>query len=49
MDHILNCEDTADCKEVSRDIVNVDRKGWLDSAESLCFDGIQAKFLQNGR
>ena len=47
MDRILNCEDAADCKEVSRDIVNLDRKGWVDSAESLCFDSIQAKFLQN--
>ena len=45
MEHILNCEDAADCKEVSRDIVKLDRKGWIDSAESLCFDGIQAKFL----
>ena len=47
MDRILNCKDAADCKEVSRDIVNLDRKGWIDSAESLCFNGIQAKFLQN--
>ena len=47
MDHILNCEDVADCKEVSRDITNLDRKGWVESAESLCFKGIQAKFLQN--
>ena len=44
---ILNCEDASDCKEASRDIVNKDRKGWLDSAETLCFDGIQAKFVQN--
>ena len=48
MERILNCEDAADCKEVSRDIVNLDRKGWIDSAESLCFDGIQAKFQQKG-
>ena len=47
MERILNCEDASDCKEASRDIVNIDRKGWLDSAESLCFDGIQAKFVQN--
>ena len=47
MECILNCEDASDCKEASRDIVNIDRKGWLDSAESLCFDGIQAKFVQN--
>ena len=47
MECILNCEDAVDCKEVSRDIVNLDRKGWIDSAESLCFDGIQAKFQQN--
>ena len=47
MDRILNCEDAADCKEVSRDITNLDRKGWVESAESLCFKGIQAKFLQN--
>ena len=47
MDHILNCEDAADCKEVSRDITNLNRKGWLESAETLCFEGIQAKFLQN--
>ena len=47
MERILNCEDAADCKEVSRDIANLDRKGWIDSAESLCFDGIQAKFQQN--
>ena len=42
MDHILNCEDAADCKEVSRDITNLDRKGWVESAETLCFKGIQA-------
>ena len=47
MERILNCEDASDCKEAFRDIVNKDRKGWLDSAESLCFDGIQAKFVQN--
>ena len=47
MDHILNCEDAADCKEVSRDITNLDRKGWVESAEILCSKGIQAKFLQN--
>ena len=39
MDHILNCEDVADCKEVSRDITNLDRKGWVESAETLCFKG----------
>ena len=47
MDCILNCEDAADCKEVSRDITNLDRKGWVELAETLCFKGIQAKFLQN--
>ena len=47
MDCILNCEDAADCKEVSRDITNLNRKGWIESAETLCFDGIQAKFIQN--
>ena len=47
MNHILNCEDAADCKEVSRDIINLNRKGWTESAETLCFKGIQAKFLQN--
>ena len=47
MECILNCEDAADCKEVSRDITNLDRKGWVESVEMLCFDGIQAKFLQN--
>ena len=47
IDHILNCEDAADCKEVSRDITNLNRKDWIESAETLCFDGIQAKFLQN--
>ena len=47
MERILNCEDAVDCKEVSRDIVNLDRKGRIDSAESLCFDGIQAKFQKN--
>ena len=44
---ILNFEDAADCKEVSRDITNLNRKGWIESAETLCFDCIQAKFLQN--
>ena len=43
MDRILNCEDVADCKEVSRDITNLNRKGWIESAETLCFEGIQAK------
>ena len=47
MDRILNCEDAADCKEVSRDITNLNRKDWIESAETLCFEGIQAKFLQN--
>ena len=40
MDRILNCEDAADCKEVSRDIINLDRKEWVESAESLYFNGI---------
>ena len=47
MDRILNCEDTADCKEVSWDITNLNRKCWIESTETLCFEGIQAKFLQN--
>ena len=47
VERILNCEDTADCKEVSRDITNLDRKVWVESAEMLCFDAIQTKFLQN--
>ena len=47
MECILNCEDAADCKEVSRDIANLNRKDWVESAETLCFEGIQAKFLQN--
>ena len=47
MERILNCEDAADCKEVSRDIANLNRKDWVESAETLCFEGIQAKFLQN--
>ena len=47
MDHILNCEDAADCKEVSQDITNLNRKGWVESAETICFEGIKAKFLQN--
>ena len=47
MDRILNCEDVADCKEVSRDITNLNRKGWVESAETICFEGIKAKFLQN--
>ena len=49
VDHIMNCEDAADCKEVSREIFNIDldRKGWADTAESLCFEGIRAKFVQN--
>ena len=47
MDRILNCEDVADCKEVSRDITNLNRKGWIESSETLCFEGIQAKFSQN--
>ena len=36
MDRILNCEDATDCKEVSRDIINLDRKSWIESAETLC-------------
>ena len=47
MDSILKFEDAADCKEVSRDITNLNRKGWIESAETLCFDGILAKFLQS--
>ena len=47
MDRIMNCEDAADCKEVSRDITNLDRIGWANSAESLCYHGIRAKFTQN--
>ena len=47
MECILNCEDAADCKKVSRDITNIDRKGWSDNAEMLCYNGIRAKFFQN--
>ena len=43
----MNSEDAADCKEVSRDITNLDRTGWAKSAESLCYHGIKAKFTQN--
>ena len=39
----MNCGDAADCKEVSRDITNLDRIGWAKSAESLCYHGIKAK------
>ena len=47
MEHILNCEDAADCKAVSRDITNIDRKGWSETTETLCYNGIRAKFTQN--
>ena len=47
MERIMNCEDAADCKEVSRDITNLDRTGWAKSAESLCYHGIKAKYAQN--
>ena len=47
MEQIMNCEDAADCKEVSRDITNLDRTGWAKSAESLCYHGIKAKYAQN--
>ena len=47
MERIMNCEDAADCKEVSRDITNLDRIGWAKSAESLCYQGIKAKYTQN--
>ena len=39
MDHILNCEDAADCKEVSRDITQLDRKGWIDSVNHCASEG----------
>ena len=47
MERIMNCEDSADCKQVSRDITNLDRIGWSKSAESLCYQGIKAKYAQN--
>ena len=44
---ILSAEDAQDCKDISRDINNFNRRAWSVVAESLCEPGISQKFLQN--
>ena len=36
-----------ECKEVSRQIRNVNDEKWIEQAGDLCFPGIRAKFFQN--
>ena len=46
-DHIMKAEDAQDCKEISRDINNFNRKVWSAVAQRLCEPGITEKFAQN--
>ena len=36
-----------ECKNQTRNIRHYDQQSWENSAKSLCYDGIKAKFTQN--
>ena len=44
---ILGCSTSWECKELSREIRNVDESRWETMAGELCHAGIRAKFQQN--
>ena len=44
---ILGCTTSWECKELSREIRNVDEKHWDSIAGELCHGGVRAKFQQN--
>ena len=46
-DKILNSKSALECKQIAREIENLDIKSWKEKAEELCEPGIYAKFLQN--
>ena len=44
---ILASTSILDCKNEARNIRNYDQKRWEESAKTLCYEGIKAKFVQN--
>ena len=46
-ERILNSTDAQDSKEIAMDISNFDKEKWNTSAETLCYEGIRQKFIQN--
>ena len=44
---ILCCTSSQECKNLSRQIRNVDESKWEGEAASICLPGIRAKFYQN--
>ena len=44
---ILCCTTSLECKNLSRQIRNVDERKWEEEAVNTCFPGIRAKFHQN--
>ena len=44
---ILNAATPADCKSIGWKVANFDKEKWDESAKTLCFPGIKAKFHQN--
>ena len=44
---ILSCSTSLECKNLSRQIRNVDKSEWEEEAGNICHPGICAKFFQN--
>ena len=44
---ILSCSTSLECKNLSRQIRNVDESKWEEEAGNICHPGILAKFFQN--
>ena len=46
-ERILNSTDAQDSKEIAMDIANFEKEKWNNIAETLCYEGIRQKFIQN--
>ena len=44
---ILGCSTSLECKNLSRQIRNVDESKWEEEAGTICHPGIRTKFFQN--
>ena len=47
MERVLNSTDAQDSKEIAMDIANFEKEKWNSMAETLCYEGIKQKFIQN--
>ena len=44
---IQEADTPIDCKQLAREITNVNHEEWKKTAKEICYPGIKAKFVQN--